>query len=139
MICAFRSTAFRNQIYSEGLSLRDQLADVKKCLYLSENLIKPDAENFTRLLAPKREGRIDTAFTRGGIPAFKLQESGPTRVFSREQLDRIIESLPRGARGADGACPPGRRPGERTSLPPPPDGAGRGGAGGEGGRRRRVG
>ena len=62
VICAFRNKAFRNQLYSEGLSLRDQLADVKKRLYLSENLIKPDAENFIGLLAPKRQGRIYTSF-----------------------------------------------------------------------------
>ena len=30
VICAFRNKAFRNQLHSEGLSLRDQLADVKK-------------------------------------------------------------------------------------------------------------
>ena len=62
VIGAFRNKAFRNQLYSEGLSLRDQQADVKKRLYLSENMIKPDAENFIRLLAPKREGRIYTSF-----------------------------------------------------------------------------
>ena len=148
VICAFRNKALRNQLYSERLSLRDQQADVKKRLYLSENLSKPDAENFTRLLALKREGRIYTAFTRGGIPAFKLRkESRPTRIFSGEQPDRIIENLPGGPpeRGGprDGRVPSSRPPPPRRADQPPAH-AGRGGVGSGGwrggadGRRRRV-
>ena len=105
VICAFADKNLRNAIYDERLSLRNRNVDGRKRLYVNESLTKNKAQIFNRLLALKKEQRIWSVYTRGGIPIAKLlRESPPTKVHSLQQLALIERGLT--ARLAAAAGPP---------------------------------
>lgn len=149
VICAFIDRNLRNAIYENRLNLRNRKVDQKKRLYVNESLTKNKMQIFNRLLALKREQKIMSAYTRGGIPIAKIKrESPPTRVHSLQQLDRIERGLAaQPAAGPSvrpaGAGPPfrpaaaaglprpgGGRPARAGEAPPPPAVLARPGAGG---------
>lgn len=120
VICAFKDRNLRNEIFEERVSLRNRQVEFRKRLYVNESLTKNKAQIFNRLLSLKRDQRIWTVYTRGGIPVARIQkESPPTRVYSLKQLELIERGLevrpapgPRaGSAGSrDAPLPPARRP-----------------------------
>lgn len=92
VICAFTNRNLRNAIYEDRM--RQQKTD-GPALFVRESLTKAKQGIFAALLKLRREGKIWTAFTNSGIPAFKLTpESAPTRIHSLQQLDALMGMVP---------------------------------------------
>ena len=121
VICAFVCRNLRNELYEGRFSLSSE-PDRRRRLYLSESLTKAKNAVFKRLLEMRREDRIWAAFTKNGIPAFKLtKESSPTRVLTQQQLDDVLRRAPPPgsagrAAGRAAGRPAGRGP-DRTADP----------------------
>ena len=109
VICAFLNKGLRNDLYEGRLNLRYQ-AEFANRLFVTENL-RAKSQIFNRLLQMKRNGRIWTAFSKGGIPCYKSSKaSAPIRVHTMQQVLALERDL--------GAARP--LTGQSSVTPPPP-------------------
>ena len=110
VICAFINKGLRNDLYEGRLNLRYQ-AEFANRLFVTENLTRAKSQIFNRLLQMKRNGRIWTAFSKGGIPCYKSSKtSAPIRVHTMQQVLALERDL--------GAARPVT--GQSSVAPPPP-------------------